>query len=103
MGFDLSRYKRLVFWARADHPRRINFKVGGIDEPYGDSQHYPVSAIADIGTTWKQFVIDVNGANQNTLSADSAGSRTRTRITPERSSIWMVSGMNRRDLLSDCT
>ena len=63
MGFDLSRYRRLVFWARADHPCRIEFKVGGIDEPYGDSQHYPVSTIADIGKTWKQFVIDLNGAN----------------------------------------
>jgi len=63
MGFDLRLYSRLVFWARADQPCSITFKVGGIDEPYGDSLHYPRSTVANLDTTWKQFVIDLKGAN----------------------------------------
>jgi hypothetical protein len=54
---------QLVFWARADQPSLIEFKVGGIDEAYGDSLVYPRSKNARLTTDWQEFVIDLTGAN----------------------------------------
>ncbi len=62
-GFDLSRYNRLVFWARADKPIRIEFQVGGINESYGDSLVYPRKTIAKLGQNWQEFEIDLSGAD----------------------------------------
>ena len=36
-GFDLTGYTRLVLRARADQPCTVEFKVGGINQTYGDS------------------------------------------------------------------
>jgi exo-beta-1,3-glucanase (GH17 family) len=62
-GLDLSGYKRLVFWARAESNCTIEFKVGGINESYGDSLSYPRTTRADLDQTWRQFEIDLKGAN----------------------------------------
>jgi len=62
-GFDLSRYNRLVFWARADKACTIEFKVGGINEPYGDSLTYPRSKHANLSEDWQEFEIDLDGAD----------------------------------------
>lgn len=62
-GFDLSRYNRLLFWARADKPCTITFKVGGISEPYGDSLVYPRSIDAQLTTNWQEFEIGLSGAD----------------------------------------
>jgi hypothetical protein len=62
-GLDLSSYKRLVFWARADSECSIEFKVGGINEPYGDSLKYPRSKRARLGRNWQEFEIDLTEAD----------------------------------------
>ncbi len=62
-GFDLSRYNRLLFWARADKPSTVTFEVGGISEPYGDSLIFPRSIDAQLTIDWKEFEIDLGGAD----------------------------------------
>lgn len=62
-GFDLSFYNRLVFWARTDKACTIEFKVGGIDGPYGDSLPYPRGVHARLSENWQEFQIDLSGAN----------------------------------------
>lgn len=62
-GFNLSGCQRLVFWARADKECLIEFKVGGINGPYGDSLKYPRSKTARLGTSWKAYEIDLRKAD----------------------------------------
>ena len=62
-GFDLSGYNRLMFWARAERPTIVEFKVGGINEPYGDSLIYPRGIHADLTEDWQEFEIDLTGAD----------------------------------------
>ncbi len=62
-GFDLSSYKRLTFWARSEQECRIEFKVGGINEMYGDSLKYARRINARLSKEWKQFEINLGGAN----------------------------------------
>lgn len=62
-GFDLSRYNQMVFWARADKSSVMEFKVGGIDEAYGDSLTYARSKNARLTKDWQEFAIDLTGAD----------------------------------------
>lgn len=62
-GYDLTRYTELVFWARADRPSAIEFKVGGIIGPYGDSLKYPRGVLAKLDTDWREFTIDLRSAD----------------------------------------
>lgn len=62
-GFDLSGYDRLVFWARAEKACTVEFKVGGIAQPYGDSLTYPLSKIAELDKDWREFTLDLRGAS----------------------------------------
>jgi hypothetical protein len=64
-GLDLSGYRRLIFSARADRECKIEFKVGGIDEPYGDSLSYPRTTTAKLDSSWKEFQIQLDGAKLN--------------------------------------
>jgi hypothetical protein len=62
-GFNLSSHNRMVFWARAEKDCRIEFKVGGISERYGDSLKYARSRTAKLTTEWKEYQIDLRGAD----------------------------------------
>jgi exo-beta-1,3-glucanase (GH17 family) len=62
-GFDLTGYTRLVFRAKADEARTIEFKVGGINQPYGDSLAYARSKTAKLTQEWQEFEIDLKGAD----------------------------------------
>jgi hypothetical protein len=62
-GLDVSAYKRLVFWARANTECRIEFKVGGISQTYGDSLKIARTKIAQLKKEWQRFEIELNGAN----------------------------------------
>jgi len=62
-GFNLARFKRLTFWARADKECTIQFKVGGIQERYGDSLRSPRSTTAQLNKGWQRFEIDLKGAD----------------------------------------
>lgn len=59
-GYDLTGYKRLTFWARADRTGTIEFKVGGINEPYGDSLTTPVATQVVLGKNWRKITIELN-------------------------------------------
>lgn len=62
-GYDLSGYRRVAFWARADAPVRVEFKVGGIIGAYGDSLAYPRGILAALNGEWQEFEIDLEGAD----------------------------------------
>jgi hypothetical protein len=62
-GYDLSAYRRLTFWARAERPCRVKFTVGGIDAPHGDSLAYPRSRLVSLDGTWRSYAIDLAGAD----------------------------------------
>ncbi len=62
-GYDLSGYTRLTFWARAEQECIIEFKVGGIDGPYGDSLRPARQVLTKLGQQWQQYEIDLSGAN----------------------------------------
>lgn len=63
MGFDLTGYTRLVFWARADAPVRAEFKVGGIIGQYGDSLRFARAVLVELTPTWREVTIDLKDAN----------------------------------------
>lgn len=63
MGFDLSGYRRLHFAARSARPALIEFKVGGVAEAYGDSLRTPRVVLARLTPEWRQFAIDLDGAD----------------------------------------
>ena len=62
-GFDLSTYTRVIFAARADRACKGQFKVGGINERFGDSLTYARSTTAKLDKEWQEFTIDLKGAN----------------------------------------
>lgn len=62
-GYDLSAYVQLTFWARAERECEIEFKVGGIDGPYGDSLKQAKEVRAKLGLTWQRYRINLRGAN----------------------------------------
>ena len=62
-GWDLSSYNRLLFAARAEKPATIEFKVGGIDAPYGDSLKDGRRKVAKLTEAWQEFEIDLTGAD----------------------------------------
>lgn len=62
-GYDLTGFRRLKFAARADRPVRIEFTVGGINQPYGDSLREGRRLIAKVGPEWQEFETDLAGAD----------------------------------------
>jgi len=62
-GYNLSGYRRLKFWARADHPATVEFKVGGILGPYGDTLRPARVRTAHLRPEWTEYSIDLEGAN----------------------------------------
>lgn len=56
----LSAYTRLVFAAKAERNCKIEFKVGGLP---CDSLQPPRSIVAELTPEWKDFTIDLSGAN----------------------------------------
>jgi hypothetical protein len=66
-GFDLSRYNRLLFWARADKSCTVEFKIGGIDGPAGDSLRSPRGIIGRLDDKWQELEISLDGVKANEL------------------------------------
>ena len=62
-GYDLSGYHSLLFWARANRPASIDFQVGGIDNPYGDSLTNPQVISAKLDSKWREYRIDLSDAD----------------------------------------
>jgi hypothetical protein len=58
-GFDLTGYKRLTFWAKAQDEAHIaEFKVGGINGEHGDSDSQSIGPI-DVTKDWKKYTIEL--------------------------------------------
>lgn len=66
-GFDLSSYDRLVFWARSDKECKMEFKVGGNSNLYGDSLTYPRAIRVTLNPKWERHEIELKGANLKRL------------------------------------
>jgi exo-beta-1,3-glucanase (GH17 family) len=66
-GINLSGYNKLLFWARSDKPCVVEFKVGGINQPYGDSLAFPRSLRANITKEWQLFELSLKDADLNHL------------------------------------
>ena len=62
-GYNLSPYNRLTFWAKAEKKTRIEFKVGGINERFGDSQKYPVGRSFKLTKEWQKYTIPLDNAD----------------------------------------
>jgi exo-beta-1,3-glucanase (GH17 family) len=63
IGYDLSNLSKLTFWVRGDRGgERIEFKVGGITGPYGDSLQPALSTgVLTLTTSWQLVTIDLTG------------------------------------------
>jgi hypothetical protein len=59
-GFDLRGAKKLTFWAKGKvgNERIMEFKMGGIGGPYGDSDSAGIGPI-DLTPEWQQYEIDL--------------------------------------------
>jgi hypothetical protein len=62
-GLNLSGYSYVSFWAKADNPCKIDFFVGGIVGPYGDSLKFPRKIQAKLTQEWQEFQIPLKNAN----------------------------------------
>ncbi len=63
VGFDLSAYSRVEFFARADRPCLVEFLVAGQTGPYGDSQAFPRKKAFSLGTEYAPYVIELDGTD----------------------------------------
>jgi hypothetical protein len=61
-GYDLSRYKKLVFWARGEKGGEVlaEVKVGGIKGEYPDSSETSIKNLI-LSDQWVQYTIDLEG------------------------------------------
>jgi len=62
-GYSLSEYKYLKFAARANKETTVKFFTAGIDNPFGDSQKYPISIYPLLTTQWQEYTIDISKAD----------------------------------------
>jgi exo-beta-1,3-glucanase (GH17 family) len=77
-GHDLTGYKKLRFWARADTPAEIEFKVGGVIGPNDRDTLRPArSHTAHLSGTWNEFTIDLEGADLKNVIGGFAWVATR--------------------------
>jgi exo-beta-1,3-glucanase (GH17 family) len=66
LGYDLSKYKRLTFYARAEKNCTVKFLVGGAvgaDHPYGDSLDHERTLLRKLTDTWQMFSFNLEDGN----------------------------------------
>ncbi|NQT07259.1 MAG: hypothetical protein HQ575_06945 [Candidatus Omnitrophica bacterium] len=68
-GFDLTGAAVLTFWARGDKGGEVitEFKMGGINGEYGDSDSIGMGPIV-LTTEWKKYSIDLTGVDVSYVS-----------------------------------
>jgi len=81
-GQNLSHFTQLRFAARADQPATVEFIVGGIATRYGDSLRDGKRYIAELGRDWKEYTIDLHGADLSHIIGGFAWSANK-RLTPK--------------------
>ncbi len=64
-GWDLSGAQRVVFWARAPRPCKVQFKAAFIgDKKYGDSSPFgPATEWTTLTPEWKEYAIGLKGVD----------------------------------------
>lgn len=64
-GYNLSRFPHLSFWVRGEKGgEKIEFKMGGLTGPYGDSVRPAVSTgVITLTTSWQQVRLNLIGYN----------------------------------------
>jgi hypothetical protein len=62
-GYNLSRFPHLSFWVRGEKGgEKIEFKMGGLTGPYGDSVQPAVSTgVITLTTSWQQVRLNLIG------------------------------------------
>lgn len=60
-GYNLSVYRQLVFYARAERNCNLTFLVGGIEAPFGDSAPAAARQFVSLTTEWKKFTVPLAG------------------------------------------
>ncbi len=74
-GRDLTGATRLTFWARSEPPAAAEFKTGGLNrwpyhdagKPYQDSFGPLSSGVAELGTEWRQYSIDLRSSSLSSV------------------------------------
>lgn len=67
-GYNLSRARKLTFWARGDRGgEAVEFKFGGITGLYPDSDSRSTGEIV-LTAEWKEYAIDLKGADLRYVS-----------------------------------
>jgi len=68
-GYDLTGYKKLVFWARGEKGGEViaEFKVGGITGAYPDSDSTSIGPIT-LTPEWKEYDIDLSRLDLSYIS-----------------------------------
>jgi len=62
-GYDLSAYKKLTFWARADKSAVLDtVKMGGITGEHGDTDAVEMGPV-EVTTKWQKFTLDLDSRN----------------------------------------
>ena len=66
VGYDLSQYKKLTFWARGDKGGEVlsEVKVGGIKGQYPDSDETSMKNLI-LSDQWTQYTVDLQGKDLN--------------------------------------
>jgi len=76
-GYDLTGYKRLTFWAKADRPAKIaEFKVGGITGEHSDSDSANLAPV-EVTEKWTKYTIDLADKNLTNIIGGFAWSASR--------------------------
>lgn len=77
-GYDLTKYKRLTFWARGEKGGEViaEFKVGGITGEYGDSGAQSIGPIT-LTKEWKKYTIELKDVDLQSISGGFCWSASR--------------------------
>ena len=68
-GYDLSKHKKLTFWARGDKGGEVisEFKIGGINGTYADTDAVGMGPVT-LTKDWKEYTIDLGDADLGYIS-----------------------------------
>jgi len=88
-GFDLSKAKKVTFWARGDKggERVEEFKIGGIMGEYSDSDTAGIGPVV-LDKEWKKYEIDLSGKDLSYIIGGFALS-TNLDVNPDGATFYL--------------
>jgi hypothetical protein len=76
--YNLTGYNKLLFCARAEKACTAEFLAGGVDKPYGDSLKEKRKITVKLSADWKEYTIDLKGADLSAIVGGFGFSTART-------------------------